>query len=327
MIVHEDLPDHFFCAGQALHYLRCYLPLSRQVTRIGVGFFTVRGYNLIRSALTAPRTAILVGLDEPGPERVQEALLDEILRDLRMGVDVGRRQAVENLVVRLAGGGVTIIDARTIGHHAKVYLVDDLLAIVGSFNLTGRGLQETIEAGEVVRRPEAVVSHIADFERYFAEGKDITGSLLDVLRRWLTLARPWHVYLKTLLALERLEATRLQQARPDYQHPTEFQRAVIARALRQIEAYGGAMVVASTGLGKTTIGTDIALRLHERGVIRNVLVIAPAAVEDTWLTYFEQAGISVRVFTHAVFDRTPPKESAGKIRTALDILDLSLIHI
>lgn len=317
----DDLPDHFFRSGQALRYLRHYLPQSRHVTRIGVGFFTVRGYNLIRRSLAAPRTAILVGLDEPGPERVREALLDEILRDLRVGVDAGRRQAVEDLVARLEAGGLAIIDARAIGHHAKLYLVDDLLVIVGSFNLTGRGLLETIEAGEVVWRPEAVASHTADFEGYFAEGVDITGPLLEALKRWLALASPWQVYLKTLLALERLEATRLQQARPSYQRPTEFQRAVIARAMRQLEAFGGAMVVASTGLGKTTIGTDVALRLHERGAIRNVLVIAPAAVEETWLTYFERAGLSARVFTHAVFDRTPPPESSGKIQAALDILD------
>lgn len=128
-----ELADHFFARGEAIKFLRHYLPTSQSITRIAVGFFTVRGYNLIRSSLKAPRILLLVGLDEPGPERVQKALIDEIFRDLRTGIDRDRRQAVEDLVARLATGSLGVIDARAIGHHAKMYIVDTQVGLLRAF--------------------------------------------------------------------------------------------------------------------------------------------------------------------------------------------------
>lgn len=306
-------PDHFFQDRQAIHHLRHYLPLGMREVRIAVGFFTVRGYSYIRSYLQAPRVAILVGMEEQTKEKVRAAIINDVLRDLRTGLNEHNRTAAQDLVDRLARGLLRIIDARALRHHAKLYIIDAQVVLAGSFNLTGYGLREQIEQGSVIRDAEAIAKYTREFEQYFAQGEDITKALLEALRRWLELASPWHAYLKTLLTLESLHETEQQKRRAKYQQPTAFQRPVVANVLRQLADYRGAYVVMSTGLGKTTIGTDVALRLREKGHISNVLILAPTAVADKWHQYCQRAGLSCSIFTDDAFDRKPTGANRGRI--------------
>lgn len=306
-------PDHFFQDQQAIRHLRHYLPLGMHEVRIAVGFFTVRGYSYIRSYLQAPRVAILVGMEEQTKEKVRAAIISNVLRDLRTGLNEHNRTAALDLVDRLAGGQLRIIDARALRHHAKLYIIDAHVVLAGSFNLTGYGLREQVEQGSVIRDAEAIAKYTREFEQYFAQGEDITKALLEALRRWLELASPWHAYLKTLLTLEALHETEQQKRRAKYQQPTAFQRPVVANVLRQLAEYRGAYVVMSTGLGKTTIGTDVALRLREKGHISNVLILAPTAVADKWRQYCQRAGLSCSIFTDDAFDRKPTGANRGRI--------------
>ncbi len=306
-------PDHFFQDRQAIQHLRHYLPLGVQEVRIAVGFFTVRGYSYIRTYLQAPRVAILVGMEEQTKEKVRAAIISDVLRDLRTGVNATNRTAAQDLVARLAGGALRIIDARALRHHAKLYIIDAQVVLAGSFNLTGYGLLDQVEQGSVIRDVEAIATYTQQFEAYFAQGEDITKALLAALQRWLLLASPWHAYLKTLLTLEALHETEQQKRRATYQQPTAFQRPVVANVLRQLAAYRGAYVVMSTGLGKTTVGTDVALRLREQGDISNVLILAPTAVADKWRQYCQRAGLSCSIFTDDAFDRKPTGANRGTI--------------
>jgi len=306
-------PDHFFQDRQAIQHLRHYLPLGVREVRIAVGFFTVRGYSYIRSSLQAPRVAILVGMEEQTKEKVRAAITNDVLRDLRTGVNANNRTAAQDLVARLAGGQLRIIDARALRHHAKLYIIDAQVVLAGSFNLTGYGLLEQVEQGSVIRDVEAIAKYTRQFEEYFAQGEDITNALLAALQRWLLLASPWHAYLKTLLTLEALHETEQQKRRAKYQQPAAFQRPVVATVLRQLATYRGAYVVMSTGLGKTTIGTDVALRLREKGDISNVLILAPTAVADKWSQYCQRAGLSALIFTDDAFDRKPTGANRGRI--------------
>ncbi len=312
-ILGDTPPDHFFQDRQAIQHLRYYLPMGVRDIRIAVGFFTVRGYSYIRSFLHAPRVAILVGMEEQTKGKVRVAIINDVLRDLRTGVNGNNRTAAQDLVARLAGGDLRVIDARALRHHAKLYIIDAQVVLAGSFNLTGYGLLEQVEQGSVIRDVEAIAKYTHQFEEYFAQGEDITTALLDALRRWLQLAIPWHAYLKTLFTLEDLHETEQQQQRAKYQQPTAFQRPVVANVLRQLATYRGAYVVMSTGLGKTTVGTDVALRLREKGVISNVLILAPTAVADKWSQYCLRAGLSYSIFTDDAFDRKPTGENRGVV--------------
>ncbi|HOU12781.1 MAG TPA: phospholipase D-like domain-containing protein [Anaerolineae bacterium] len=305
----DTVPSHWFDKGVALKVVQHYFRRGKNIIRIAVGFFTVRGYNLIRTSARGKKLFILVGVNEPGEDRVKRVIIKEIMEDLNSGVDEDRRAAVQELVDKMEGGDFRIVDAHAMDHHAKLYLIDNDIALVGSANISGRGLIEAIEAGCMVDTPQYVADYVKWYEDYFYSPQcfDITQALIDALRRWLGLATPWDIYLKTLNALRYLEDTHLQRA--TYRRPVGFQTDVIARALRQIEDYRGAMVVASTGLGKTVIATDIALRLKEVGEILNVLVIGPKAVAKNWQMHLLPTGLHTVYFNPSALDATDVKQN------------------
>ena len=297
-----NIPREWFDRGTALKVVRHYFQSGEKLIRIATGFFTVRGYNLIRTSANNKQMYILVGVDDPGRERVRKALVQEIMRDLRSGRDQDRRQAVEELVAKMEGGRFRIIDARAKDHHAKLYLVDDTIALVSSSNVSQRGMLDAIEAGYVVIEKSSVQVYLDQFDKHFfsPECWDITQELLDALKRWLGMSTPWEIYLRTLLALKDLEE--IPEPRQTYKTPVGYQYDVIARLLRQIDEYDGALLVASTGLGKTVIATDLARRMKISGKIDNVLVIGPEPVRVSWIKHLRPAGITPEYFNHSALD-------------------------
>ncbi len=303
----QTVPTHWFDRKVALNVVRHHFFYGETEIRIAVGFFTVRGYNLIRGSAKGKKLFILVGVKEPGQKRVEMAIINEIMADLRRGIDEDRYAAVEELVAKMKGGEFRIVDARAMPHHAKLYLVDDKVALVGSSNLSQQGLIEAIEAGYTVLNQVQVKDYVRWFNDYFARGKDLTAKLIKVLEDWLALAEPWDIYLRTLDALRFLEEPKLKRA--SYRKPVGYQSDIISRALRHIDQYQGDMVVASTGLGKTIIGTDVALHLKEAGVISNVMVIAPKAVEGSWKQHLRPIGVNVEIFNPAALDAPSPDKN------------------
>ncbi len=139
----------WFDKNKALEYISRYFQAGKKEIRIASGFFTIRGWGLLRRYTKSKHVYLLVGLDDPGEERARKALINEILRDLRTGVDRERRIAVLDLVQKMQAGSFHLVDARATEHHAKLYIVDHKVAIIASSNLTGRGLIEQIEAGNI----------------------------------------------------------------------------------------------------------------------------------------------------------------------------------
>ncbi|MCG3212577.1 MAG: hypothetical protein FOGNACKC_06247 [Anaerolineae bacterium] len=301
----NGIPIHWFDRGIALEGLRHYFRQSCDTIRIASGFFTIRGYSLIRAAAAGKKILILVGLKDPGDERVKRVLIKEIMADLRRGIHTDRRQAVRELVERIEGAEFRIVSARAMDHHAKLYIVDTSTALIGSSNLSENGLKKVIEAGYTIVNPDHVADYVSWYDEYFEISKDITQLLLKILKKWLALARPWEIYLKTIDALRALEEPKLE--RGSYRRPVSYQRNIVAKALRSIQDHDGAMIIASTGLGKTVIGTDIALRLNEAGHIKNVLIIGPKAVEESWYQHFQPTGIYIRFFNPSAVNDAPDK--------------------
>lgn len=309
--------------------IRYHFSLADQQIRLAAGFFTVYGWNLIRRHTSGKRVHVLVGLDEPGEGRARAALINDIMRDLRRGTFNGesRFEAVSALIDRIESGHFALFDARSIRHHGKLYIVDDKMAVVTSSNTTRRGFLDNIESGTVIgtatiedlrfrarengidippRILEILVEQardmlgvvIADYERYWQVAHDLTQELLEALLRWLQLATPWQVYLKTMLALEQVKETRKL-----YKPPLNYQRDMINQTLRQIESHNGAMIVASTGLGKTVVATHVALQLAEAGRISNVLIFGPATMRQTWGDNMRQAGLHFDYFPIRSLDK------------------------
>ena len=291
--------ESWFQKKKALEYISRNFQNCEKEIRIASGFFTIRGWGLIRRYTTNKRVYLLVGIDDPGEDRARKALIDEIMRDLRTGLDRDRRQTVLDLVQKMESGRFRLVDARATDHHAKLYIVDCKVAIMASSNLTGRGLMDQIESGNVITKPHEVVALANEFDEYFAQAKDITEELLQALRRWLNFVRPWDVYLKTMLALEDLQSIKSNYKK----RPVSYQIDMIAQTLRQIRDFGGSMLVASTGLGKTVVAVHVALHLREEDEIDNVMVIGPKPVRNIWKREMRDAALPCEYFIRQALDK------------------------
>lgn len=313
-LVLSKLPLTWFEKGTALEVIKICFQSGEHKIRIASGFFTIRGWNYIRPHTRGKPVALLVGVDEPGEERARMALIQAIMRNLRTGCDRQRRQAVAELINRIENQQFHLLDARALSHHAKIYLVDEAIAIIGSSNTTGRGLLEQIESGSLVTNTQEVQKRVEDFERYFALAQDLTEELLAALRRWLQMATPWDIYLKTMLALEDLQPLKMIYPK----QPVSYQTDMIAQTLRQIRAYGGSMLVASTGLGKTVVAIHVALHLKHEDLIDNIMVIGPKAVQRSWKQECRSAGLPCEYFVLKILDM-----SSGRAEALSDFEDIA----
>ena len=141
--------------------------------------------------------------------------------------------------------------------------------------------------------------------------------MLDALLAWLKLYSPFEVYLKALSIL--IPDKELPAPSKNYKMPVQYQMVVIRRVLNQILKWNGAMLVASTGLGKTVIATHIAYRLHQEGLIYKTIVFAPKATLRNWSLDMESAGIFCIPLVRNLLD--DPRKKSGKYKEIHDALE------
>lgn len=299
----ENLPSVWFRPKITFLQIERIFQEAKEIIRIASGFFTIKGWNLIRESTRGKQVLILVGITEPSEGEARKLLIQEIISDLATGVEQNRRQAVEDLIERIRQGEFQMVDARAIDHHGKFYIADDNVVVFSSANTTGKGFINQAESGILVPDPTHAIAMVEEFNRYWVQAKDLTQELLAALERWLELASPWDIYLKTLLALENLKPLRRK-----YKTPTAYQRSMIAQALDHIRAHGGEFLVASTGLGKTVIGTHVALQLFEAEEITNIMIIGPKPVQSSWEAEMRMAGLPCDYFVHQTLDKESPKD-------------------
>ena len=279
-------------------FLALHLRHARSLVRIATGFFSIPGHAQLRPYLNGVRTNVLVGFDEAGAARLRDHLVSEIIEELRQ--TPGDRYAMVAGLVRDLRGSLRIVNARARqGDHAKVFIVDSRAALVGSANLSRSGLRFNTEALAVQDEAETVRVWVSWYDSYWyaPDTHDITEELRKALEAWLTLRTPWEVYLKmagTLLPAEEPSAPSAT-----YRIPTEFQMVVVRRTVKQLAdaERRGAMIVASTGLGKTVMAAQVAHELRGQGVINQVIVFTPVAVKEEWVRRLDAARIMTRVFT------------------------------
>ncbi len=307
---------------------------ARQQVRIATGYFTVQGYNLIRHPLENKRVYILVGFDEASQERLRQAMIENLEAHLRRWDIDNRRQAVEALIRKLRAGELSIserpgqptafVDTRIRQEdHTKVYILDEESVLVGSSNLSASGLRFNHEGVTVLTDPDRVSYWVERYEKYWnaPDTVDLTEELLRALLSWLELDLPFDIYLKTIEVLASHDD--IEVPRRGYRMPIHYQWVVIKRLLRQLEAWRGAMLVASTGLGKTVMATHVALVLREhRNLIRNVVVFAPKGVKLDWEEALDSAGVSARVFVRELLDQPEHRRNgrAHQVRQMLEVL-------
>jgi hypothetical protein len=305
-VQHNKKRLSWFESGKSLQYIIDMLQEAKQKIRIATGFFTIKGWNLIRRYTTGKKTYLLVGLDDPGEQRERMALIQEIMRDLRTGVDRDRRKSVRDLVKKIESNQFEIVDARAKDHHNKLYIFDERAAIQTSSNLTGKGLIEQVEGGNIITKKSEVIDLIQEFDNFFNKAHDLTQDLLKILRKWLEFATPWDIYLKTLLTLEQIKPVKTTYSKK----PLIYQQDMISLTLSQIYEHGGSMLVASTGLGKTVMGTLIAVQLKSENFIDKVIIICPNPVKKSWHNEMRDASIYADYFNLEILDKKDSSEAS-----------------
>ena len=270
-------------AGMAL--AKHCLPQARDTIRLASVYFSLTGYELTRHLMTGGATLrVLIG-QRDGPQ-AHRAVLREMLADLGQ-CELSLAAAIAELVARMRAGRFFIREARTYathyGYHCKFYLMDAATGWHGSTNFSRRGLLLSAEQASLLTDPAQLATLSQWFDETAAQGHDLLADLLARLQAWLDMAAPFDVYLKALAALRQLgEPPR----RPQADLPTHYQQLLIVRALRQLTEYGGALVVAATGLGKTVLGAEVAAHCRVRGLARRCLVLGPAgSVRKSWLRH------------------------------------------
>jgi superfamily II DNA or RNA helicase len=305
-----DLKEHFLLgfdetgrpaygagAGVGQEFIRHYFPAARQVIRIATAYFTLRGYKLGRAFIAdSAQLRILVGRSEEAS--AYEAVVDEILTELGQ-CETDLMSTVLDLITRIKSGLFFIREVRSmqVPFHCKIYLIDQQTAWHGSCNYTYRGLVISAEQASASHDTTQVHDLIRWYDGIAVEARDLLQELLQRLENWCQLAEPFDAYLQFLALLDHLPEL---PKRPGAYAPVFYQRGVIARALRQEQEFGGALIVAATGLGKTIIGAEIAARLQASTAIKRTILIAPRGVQKEWTQQLEGRDVLYQFFTPQV---------------------------
>ncbi len=211
--------------------------------------FTLRGYKLGREYV-APEVQfhILVGKEEG--RNVHAAVIDEIVADLGQ-CETDLWETVFELVERMKSGRFIIRDARelSVPFHCKFYICDSRLIWHGSSNYSFKGLSLSAEQVSMSRDPRQICMFTNWYDDVAQNARDLLAELIKKLEDWLNLATPFDVYLKALFILNNLVDSPVSMGAYT---PIYYQKGVIARALRQANEYGGALIVAATAINEAT---------------------------------------------------------------------------
>ncbi|UOR07408.1 DEAD/DEAH box helicase family protein [Hymenobacter aerilatus] len=296
--------------GVGMRFVKEYFPQTQQVLRIATAYFTLRGYKLGRE-FVAPiaQLHILVGRSEE--KHAYEAVIDEIEAELGQ-CDTDLMAAVTDLLQRIRTGRFFIREARSmqVPFHCKIYLIDEQLVWHGSCNYTYKGLCVSAEQVSVSYDKPQVQAWISWYDQVATQAHNLLRELEKRLDQWQLLATPFDAYLKMLLLLDHLPE--LPKHNGAFA-PAFYQRGVIARALRQEQDFGGSLIVAATGLGKTIIGAEIAGRLQVQGRIRQTILIAPTGVLPEWEQQLDGRDVRYKHFTPQVVFRKASEQERGQV--------------
>lgn len=290
--------------GVGFEFIKAYFPKAQNTIKIASAYFSLKGYKIGKDFIS-PKTQleILVGREEG--INVQKTLIEEIAADVN-NCEEDLQDAILDLIQRIENGFFVIKDARElqVKFHSKFYICDNKYIWHGSANYTGNGLKQNAEQISVSSNLEQIELFSDWYDNALRDARDILSELLGKLHSLTKLASPFDVYLKALLLLN--SSPNLER-RPNANVPTYYQKGVIANAVNQANKFGGGMIVAATGLGKTVIGSEIALNLISSEKIKRVILIAPNGVMENWEDAFESLDINPKYFNTMTAFQKPSK--------------------
>ena len=284
--------------------------------RVATAYFSPAGFAQIADGLAeVPRVRLLLGADlaaqgrPPCRRQLGEAMaafdrrcvgecLARMTTELRRERDrlpftYAGRASLTTLVKGLKSGNIEVRRYEKAFLHAKAYILTDGV-LAGSSNLTAAGLTANLELS--LGRDDATTVERAKlwFDDLWDDAEPY--DLVDVFEEVLLPRTPWEVFLRVLWQLYGDEVDK--DAEDDDNLPlTSFQKHGVARALRLINATGGAIVADEVGLGKTFIAGEILQLYRDRR--QRVLLICPASLRDTtWKKFLSEYQLFVESLSY-----------------------------
>ncbi|MCY4419070.1 MAG: helicase-related protein [Cytophagales bacterium] len=292
-----NLADHIKEVGGGL------LPVER--LDILVAYFYLGGYLKLCGGLKTDKIRILVGLrsdigrkirqereayhnvtsQDPNPDRDSDYSFRQFQKDLADGkIDIRRTHKPS---------------------HAKLYFfkyseknnkIHHGHAIIGSSNLSKRGLVSQIECNVALREPVYTQPAEEFFNRLWELSVDLKDEVGDVIKQCLRLTDPYKLYLKMLYERfkDRLEGDEgkvvdlPKEGIEDYKYQALGARNVLSMLNRCDVAFLSDVV----GLGKTITTLRVLKRLKERA-----LICCPRPLVSTWKEMVNRFDINARVFS------------------------------
>lgn len=297
--------DHrrFFGSGLAAQAVRAALA-DAQVVRIATAFFEPSGWDILADILERKEVLLLVGREEGAADKASD-LLREFFEEVQRGALYAAPTVLKKLLAALRNGKLAIrisghkvlgsVDIRYLYHHAKLYIADAAQAVVTSANFTRNGLQVSREAGYLVTDKVDVAYFVATFDKYFADAFSLTAVFVEALEELLDLHTPAEVYYRSLLEIYGMPEGSFAASLPA---PAHYQTPVISRLVRGITDFGGAFLIASTGLGKTVIAAHTVAILRARESINAAMVFAPAGLREMWKYSMRAARVSSQEYSY-----------------------------
>ena len=297
--------------GVGFEFIKAYFPEAQNTIKIASAYFTLKGYKLGKDfVLPQTHLQVLVGREEG--VHVHDAVIDAIVDDFGECEEV-LHETIVDLIQRIEDGYFTIKDARElqVKFHCKFYICDNKYIWHGSANYTYKGLKQSAEQVSVSKDLEEITLFTDWYDEALRGARDLLGDLLRKLKLLADFVDPFDIYLKTLILLNDLPDLK---RKPDAKVPTYFQKGVIANAINQADEFGGGLIVAATGLGKTTIGTEIARYLQFLQKIKRVILIAPKGVMKTWTREFDDLDIPLKYFNTGILFRKSSTNPESQVR-------------
>jgi superfamily II DNA or RNA helicase len=281
---------------------------------IATGYFNLGGFESIAEVLErVPSVRILIGAEpeyETVPDRLavdRETSRKAVLR-IESAIKAGRdiipftptdTAQVERLKVLLARPSTQVRIYRKQFLHGKAFIFGDADSVIaGSANFTRAGLNHNRELDLGQFDPDKVKVVKAWFDALWddAEPFDLAGIFESRLKTY----DPFTIYLRMLYAQYHDELREDEEGHKLYASLklTEFQRIGALRAIRILDAWGGAMVADGVGLGKTVVAGEVVRTfVNDRGV--HALIVCPAALREMWTGYLAKQRIAAQVISYA----------------------------
>jgi superfamily II DNA or RNA helicase len=275
------------------------------VVRIASAYFEPTGWDLLSEILIGKDVRLLIGRPEKAEGTISD-IVEEFISSINIGNSVNRidimtkiRDAIKTgkFLICVDDFRTALLQPRYIYHHAKLYIADHHSAVVTSANMTKTGLTISREAGYTVTNQDDVLFFADTFDEYFQKAEPLADLLLERIDEWLSLYRPFDVYMLSLIMLYGIFDNEKPGLLPEL---SGYQKPIVSRVIRNLEEFGGSIVVASTGLGKTIMAAHTVAHLASQKVINAAIVLCPSGLKNMWRRTMRAARISSIEFSYYI---------------------------